>query len=71
MVTPLRKFIRQFVGVVAAALVPVLIVAFLTDTVHARGSPRRAAAGRGVGRAAHDLNVDPPMSFDARQATLM
>lgn len=47
MVTPLRNFIRQFVGVVAAALVPVLIVAFLTIpftlgvTPASRGRPKR------------------------------
>jgi hypothetical protein len=39
MVTPLRKFIRQFVGVVAAALVPVLIVAFLTMPFTLGGHP--------------------------------
>ena len=30
MVTPLRMFVRQFVGVVAAALVPVALLAFLS-----------------------------------------
>jgi hypothetical protein len=39
MVTPLRKLIRQFVGVVAAALVPVLIVAFLTIPFTLGGHP--------------------------------
>jgi hypothetical protein len=39
MVTPLRNFIRQFVGVVAAALVPVLIVAFLTMPFTLGGHP--------------------------------
>jgi hypothetical protein len=39
MVTPLRNFIRQFVGVVAAALVPVLIVAFLTIPFTLGGHP--------------------------------
>ena len=42
MVTPLRMFIRQFVGVVAAALVPVLIVAFLSIPFTLGGHPGEA-----------------------------
>jgi len=42
MFTPLRAFICQFVGVVAAALVPVALVAFLSIPFTIGGHPGEA-----------------------------
>ncbi len=39
MVTPLRMFVSQFVGVVAAALTPVAVVAFLSIPFTLGGHP--------------------------------
>jgi len=39
MTTPLRTFIRQFVGVVVATLLVVAVVAFLTIPINLGGHP--------------------------------